>query len=159
MEFTIGAETVQQILTLLTNLDAKVDALAEKVDAIAVRVEALEEKVDALTVRVEALETRMTAVEEKVDVLIIRVDALEVNLYSFRKEVKEEFRVLGERVAIVEKKTSMIESRQIDIEQKFVAMEIQIESRFFSLEVLLDKNAEPASVKKNIPRHATKGRA
>jgi chaperonin cofactor prefoldin len=137
MELTIGAETGQQILSLLINLDKKVDALTE-------RVEALEGKVDIITARVEALTAR--------------VDSLEINLCDFRKEVKVELRALGERVTILEKKVVMIESRQIDIEQKFVAMDIQMESRFYSLEALLDKNAEPPGARKNIPKQVTKGR-
>ncbi|PSL20878.1 hypothetical protein [Chitinophaga ginsengisoli] len=116
MELTIGADTAQQILALLINMDKKIDAMTT------------------------------------------RVEALEINLCDFRKEVREELRALGDRVSILEKKVVMVESRQIDIEQKFTAMDIQMESRFYSLEVLLDKNAEPPAARKTVPRQVAKGR-
>ena len=172
MELTFGADASQRIITLLTNIEAtlidiggkmdaltlRVEVLEAKVDKLTDRVIALETKVDKLTERVDALETRMTSVETKVDILTEGVDALETNLNNFRNEVREEFKVMGERVTVVEKNVAMIESRQIDIEQRFTAMESQMDSRFYALESLIDKNVEPPGARKNIPRQAPKGR-
>ena len=112
MELTIGADTAQQILALLINMDKKIDAMDKRMETMERRMEIMEKKIDALT----------------------------------------------DRVTILEKKVVMVESRQIDIEQKFTAMDIQMESRFYSLEVLLDKNAEPPAARKTVPRQVAKGR-
>jgi predicted nucleic acid-binding Zn-ribbon protein len=158
LEFKLNAEIGQQILAAILDLNAKIEAmtvrmdlLEQKIDILTVRVDSLEKKVDTLTLRVDALEATVSG-------LAVRVDSLEINLSDFKKEVREEFRIFGDKVVIVEKKVVMIESRQIDLEQKLISLEIQIESRFYSLEVLLDKNADPMSVKNKSLGKMGKGR-
>lgn len=87
--------------------------------------------------------------------LLVMMADLNTSMLALSAKVNE----LDTKVTDLGTKVKLIESRQIDIEHKFVAMEVQMESRFFSLEVLIDKNAAPPSAKKNIPRHTSKGRA
>lgn len=82
---------------------------------------------------------------ETIDMLISRISALE-------KTVKEGFKTMDERLTSLEIKLTGIgtrynnmESRLIDIEQRQIAHEIQIESRFYSIEVLLDRNTDSNS--------------
>jgi hypothetical protein len=129
--FKVDADVAQQILSTLIEVKEAVAVLTQKVDALIERVDALE----------------------------VRVDSLETNLNEFKKEVKVEFKVLGERVGIVEKKVTLIESRQIDVEQKLIAMDIHTESRFLAFEVILDKNTDSKSAKnKSISKPTAGGR-
>ncbi|ACU61566.1 hypothetical protein [Chitinophaga pinensis] len=80
---------------------------------------------------------------ETIDMLISRISALE-------KTVQEGFKTMDERLTSLEliltgigTRFNNMESRMIDIEQRQIAHEIQIESRFYSIEVLLEKNTEP----------------
>ncbi|SFM92934.1 hypothetical protein SAMN05428949_1355 [Chitinophaga sp. YR627] len=96
---------------------------------------------------------------ETIDMLISRISALE-------KTVKEGFKTMDERLTSLETKLTGIgtrfnnmESRMIDIEQRQIAHEIQIESRFYSIEVLLDRNTDPnAGRNKHTGKTLPKGR-
>ncbi|PWV56071.1 hypothetical protein [Chitinophaga sp. S165] len=93
------------------------------------------------------LKGEVASLHRKFDVLEARVDSLEANLNNFRIDVAAEFNFLREKVTVIEKKVVLIESRHIDVEQKLIALEVQSESRFYSLEVLLERATGPISAK------------
>ncbi|QHS58622.1 hypothetical protein [Chitinophaga agri] len=69
--------------------------------------------------------------------------------------VSEEFKTMDERMIAMDaklantvSKLNNIENRLIDVEQKQIAQDVQIESRFYSIEVILEKLADQLSGKK-----------
>ena len=89
--------------------------------------------------------------KEVIDLLISRISALEKTVIEGFKTMDERLTSLEHKLAGLGVRYNNMESRLINIEQRQIAHEIQIESRFYSIEVLLDKNTDPITVRNKHP--------
>jgi hypothetical protein len=88
---------------------------------------------------------------ETLDLLISRISGFETTVSEGFKTMDERMIAMEARMAGIGIKVNSIESRLIDIEHKQIAQDIQFESRFYSIEVLLDKNTDPITVRNRQP--------
>lgn len=97
---------------------------------------------------------------ETLHLLLTRILGLETIVSEGFKTMDERMIAMDAKLANISSKLNKVEYRLIDIEQNQISQDIQIESRFYSIEVLLDKNADPMSVIRNKPQGKTtsKGR-
>ncbi|MBW8686957.1 hypothetical protein [Chitinophaga rhizophila] len=96
---------------------------------------------------------------ENLDLLISRISGFETMVSNGFKTMDERMTTMEAKLIGIGNKVNGIESRLIDIEQKQIALDIQMESRFYALEVLIDKSTDPLTVRSKQPgRGLSRGR-
>lgn len=124
-------DRLDQLISLVEGIDARLSSLELKVDAIDTQLKSLESKVDAIDIRLNSLESkvdtldgRLSSLETTVDNrlketrpiwegLVLRIEKVEINLdkvHTIALDLRSDFRdwrlTIGERVDRLESKAS-----------------------------------------------------